>query len=102
MAGSSISRGSWGAIRKPFVRVSATWRRQRMRRRGASAKKGWEPAARRCTAGPRSEPPPLVAGVHRWGSNGWRRTVDELVVAVIVAAAVGGWHTGKSAHDPTP
>ena len=32
MAGSSISRGSWGAIRKPFVKASAIWRRPRLAR----------------------------------------------------------------------
>src|SRR5262245_49267537 len=101
MAGSSISRWSWGAIRKPFVRVSAIWKRQRMRRRGASAKRGRTPAARRRTADPRSEPPPLVAGVHRWGPDACRRTVDELVVTRIVATAAGAGHTCESPYDPT-
>src|SRR4029453_13663828 len=102
MAGASISRGAWGAIRKPFVRVSATWKRQRMQQQSASAKKGGTPAARRRTADPRSEPPPLVAGVHRWGSDACRRTVDELVVTRIVATGVGARHACESPHDPTP
>src|SRR4029453_14146262 len=47
-----------------------------VRARGPSAKRGWPPAGRRRTADPRNEPPPLVAGVHRWGSDACRRTVD--------------------------
>src|SRR4029453_19227057 len=41
--GASTSRGCWRAIPKPFVKVGAISRRQRMGRLGASAKKGGRP-----------------------------------------------------------
>src|SRR4029453_885094 len=41
--GASTSRGCWRAIPKPFVKVCAISRRQRMGRLGASAKKGGRP-----------------------------------------------------------
>ena len=59
-----------------------------MRRPGA-AKKGGTPAARSRAADPRSEPPPPVAGVHRWRSDARRRAVDQPVAARVVATAVG-------------
>src|SRR5215470_14790978 len=102
MAGSSILRVSWGAIRKPSVKASAIWRRQRTPRWGASAKRGGTPAARRRPADPRSEPPPPVAGVHRRGSNACRGVVDQPVVARVIATAVGAGHACESPHDPTP
>src|SRR5882672_7044649 len=43
MVGSSTPRGFWRAIRKPFARASVIWRRKRMRRLGASEKKGGRP-----------------------------------------------------------
>src|SRR6266571_8094045 len=101
MAGSSTSHGSWRAIRKPFVKASATWKRQRMRRLGASEKRGGTPAASRHTADPGSEPPPTVTGVHRRRSDARRRAVDQPVVARVVAAAVGDGHTRQSPPDPT-
>ena len=101
MAGSSTSRGSWRAIRRPFVKASAIWRRQRMRRQGASEKRGWTPAARSRAADPGSEPPSTVAGVHRWRSDARRRAVDQSVAARVVATAVGVGHPRQSAHDPS-
>jgi hypothetical protein len=102
MAGSRRSRRSWGGIRQPFGRGSALWKRQRRPRRGASAKRGWPPAAPRRTADPRSASPPLLAGGHRWGSEAGRRPVDALVVTRLVATAVGARPACESPHDPTP
>src|SRR5712691_12710497 len=101
MAGSSILRRSWSVIRKPFVKACGSWRRQRMQRRGASEKKGGTPAANGRTAGPRSEPPPPVAGVHGWRSDARRRAVDQPVTARVITTAVGAGYTCESPHDPT-
>src|SRR5712691_1033837 len=100
MAGSSTSRGSWRAIRKPFVKASTIWRRKRMWRLGASETRGWTPAARSRAADPGSEPPSTVAGVHRWRSDARRRAVDQPVAARVVATAVSAGHTCQSSHDP--
>src|SRR5439155_26702317 len=101
MVGWSKSHGSWRAIRKPFVKASAIWKRKRMRQRGASEKRGRTPAASRRTADPGSEPPPTVTGVHRRRSDARRRAVDQPVVARVVAAAVGDGHARQSADDRT-
>src|SRR6266508_2619805 len=100
MAGSRTSCGSWSAIQKLFVKAAAIWRRKRIRRLGASEKRGWTPAASRRAADPGSEPPPPVAGVHRRRSHARRRAVDQPVVARVVATAVGAGHARQSPHDP--
>src|SRR5438552_18986254 len=97
----STSHGSWRAIRKPFVKASAIWKRKRMRQLGASEKRGRTPAASRRTADPGSEPPPTVTGVHRRRSDARRRAVDEPVVARVVAAAGGDGPARQAPHDPT-
>src|SRR6516165_7487085 len=101
MAGSSISHGSWRAIRKPSVKVFTSWRRQRMRRLDAFAKKGGTPAARRRAANPRNESPPPLAGVHSRRSDARRRPVDEPVTARGVTPPGGAGNARQSAHDPT-
>src|SRR5436190_18111720 len=100
MVGWSTSHGSWRAIRKPFVKASAIWKRKRMRQLGASEKRGRTPAASHRTADPRSEPPPTVAGVHRRRSDARRRAVDQPVAARVVATAVGVGYARQSPHDP--
>lgn len=72
-----------------------------MPRRGASEKKGGTPVANGRTAGPRSEPPPPVAGVHGWGSDARRCAVDQPVTARIITTAVGVGHARQSPHHPT-
>src|SRR5207237_4524914 len=73
----------------------------RMRRWGASEKKGRPPATRRCPAGLRGEPPPPIAGVHRGRSDARRGTVDQPVLARVIATTGRDGHPGKSSHHPT-
>src|SRR6266850_831208 len=101
MVGSSTSRGFWRAIRQPFARASVIWRRKRMRRLGASEKKGGASTASRRATDPRSEPPPTVARVHRWRSDARRCAVDQPVAARGVATPVSAGHTRESPHYPT-
>jgi hypothetical protein len=97
---SSISHGYWGAIRKPFVKASASRRRQRMRQWGASESKGRTPAAHRRPAGLRGEPPIPVAGVHCGRFHACRRAVDEPVAARVVTTPGGAGDACQPPHDP--
>ena len=65
---------------------------------GASEKKGRPPATRRRPAGLRGEPPPPVAGVHRGRSDARRGTVDQPVLARVIATTGSDGHPGKSSH----
>jgi hypothetical protein len=68
---------------------------------GRIRKKGRPPATRRRPAGLRGEPPPPVAGVHRGRSDARRGTVDQPVMARVIATTGSDGHPGKSSHHPT-
>ena len=100
MVGSSTSRGSWRASENHSSKASTIWKRQRMRRRGASANRGGRP--QRVVAQPTLEAN-LRQRLHKFlqRSDARRRAVDQSVAARVVATAVGIGSPRQSAHNPS-